>query len=267
MGSISTKIEELERCIDFFTEELESITNNFNKSKYTLEEVLGYYIRRYNQMKKVKLYNKISFNKNINIEYQNAKNIYIEKGKRYESFIRAMKNVTTYESIPELKLDITRPFYKLVLDKDKEPIILLVDLERELDNGIKSFRIIGIDEISKSKKEIMEGYLEAHIHLINQYSKGIVAFLSKIDIKRSYRRGRGTLIMKYLEEEVIGVIDKYMKNYYRESGYPESYGSIKRIDGYIASISTSTVAENINFYNSLGYTVIKKNMSKEIEVN
>lgn len=258
---INNRYEELEKENITIVEKINKITKGFQGHRETLHSILINYISIKNDMKGynvpkflIKKFNSKEKGKLIQ-ENENLKN-------EYRSWIYLMKRLIQVMKVKNISLEVNKPFFKIDKDKDNIPVCFVSELNKELDGSIKNIRILGVTGDLEEYSKYEDIFIECYIHLINQYSEGICAFITKLDIKQKFRCGRGTMMIKYIEDELLKEVEKIMTNFYKENGYNKEYGYVTKIGGYIGNSGATTVYENKLFYSNLGYTVINRSFTK-----
>lgn len=234
--------------INYRLKTAKNIKLEFQKDNIALQDIINRY--------KVPIEVNTFFDK---ILYCKKDDKYLSRLGEYEEISWLMKHLIQLEKSDFFESKIRKPLFKLVYDKDNKPICLITLINTNRLGGITSFKIVGVFDENRVIGWRYE-YIDCNVFVMISDELKITALISTLEIKSNLRRGRGSLLINYLENTLINEIYKSYKN---------SYGNIIKnkvvIEGHIAPIGETSMEENISFYKSLGYIIKNKSFRKEVQ--
>ena len=176
--------------------------------------------------------------------------------KKYNNLINTLNDLRNAPSFMDLDLDICRPFFKLIYDKYDAPVIFVTKRDTNELGEFFSFKIYGLYGEGTRTKDMNNkiNYIE-----LNGLNRTIFNMLdiSTIEVNRYFRQGRGTSIIKYLENEVIDGFNNSPQ--YKNKPIMRIEGTIGTLGGYYMSNE-----DKIRFYIKNGFTVVERRFYKNI---
>lgn len=184
------------------------------------------------------------FNKDLTLNDILKKYSCVHTNNDYNKLILILKDIEKNFKFLDIDLNIKKPFFKLTYDKNNSPIVII----SKINNN--SITIYGIDGY---------GFLAYHTAIdnymiLNCTNRFLCNFIevNSIKINKYLRSGRGSLLLKYLESDLI-------------SYFNEIYTcKILKIQGSIGKIGEANITneDRIKFYKSNNYKIKGLNFYK-----
>lgn len=150
--------------------------------------------------------------------------------------------------------DDTLTLFKIYELKNKELLCLVCQITKII-NSFKDIRVFGFSGQYHQKDESLKDYLVLEVGVKLYCSKTPLEII-KIDAGKCKRLGKGTMAIKFLEDEVIPQIDGVLLKH----GY---LGGIGYIFGISAELSPDTDAiGRAKFYDRNGFTLSRSHFYK-----
>lgn len=238
---------------------IEDIESDFNSFKMTLEELL---IKNKKLIDTYKNIGKVIYNSSDNEKYIALMNEREKLEIKYENLIWVLKHLKKLNENILFDIGIKRPLFKLVYDKADIPICFVTKIYKEIDTNIRTVRVIGVTDYKKND-DWFYGYIDCNMY-ITKVDNGFKLIISTLEAKNNYRLGRGTAIIKYIEEVLVPFINGEIKRCYNQFDMSDGEDKLIEIEGHIAPIGETTYRENVKFYKQLGYKVINRNFHKNL---
>lgn len=189
---------------------------------------------------------KNDFNDNLSLNNILEKYSSIQINNDCNKLILILKDIKKNSNLLDITLDIKAPFFKLCYDKNNNPIVIVSKIN---NNNITIYGIDG--EGALSDYTIIENYMV--LNCTNRCSCSFIE-VNSIKINKYLRSGRGSLLLKYLEKNLVSYFNKV------------NYNKILKIQGSIGKIGELDITneDRIKFYKSNNYKIKGLNFYKNL---
>lgn len=183
---------------------------------------------------KLTLYNILNKYSNLNID------------DRISSII---KDISKNSKFLDINTNIQKPFFKLVYDKINNPIVFISKIN---NNNLTVYGVDGQGALSKNTT--LENYMI--LNCTNRYFYNLTE-INTIKINKYLRLGRGSLLLKYLENDLIIYFNNFNSN------------KIFKIKGSIGDIGDINISneDRANFYKNNNYKIKGLTFYKNLYIN
>lgn len=176
--------------------------------------------------------------------------------KKYNNLINAMEDTRNSPSFMELDLNIKRPYFKLIYDNSNSPIILVTKININDLKEVFNFNIYGLYGEGTRTKNIDNKVNYIELTAINRGIFNMID-ISTIEVNKYFRQGRGSAILKYLENEVIDGLNNFFQS--TSNHILSIEGTTGTLGGYYISVE-----DRLRFYIKNGFTVTGRRFYKHI---
>lgn len=154
-----------------------------------------------------------------------------------DKLILIIQDIYVNLKLLDIDVSIKAPFFKLAYDKKNNPIVFICKIN---NNNLIVYGIDGQGILSKNQS--LENYMI--LNCTNRYVYNLTE-INTIKINKYLRVGRGSLLLKYLETDLI----KYFNNF--------NSNKILKIKGSIGNIGNINITneDRAKFYRSNNYKI------------